>query len=98
MKVIILCLLFYSVIPKLETTEIIDNFDSYPNYSHAISNWRSLTFGFQIENNKLIHKEKEFSILIWRKSEYAYDTYFEIEIEVDESYKTADWELCSSIS
>ena len=93
MKVIILCLLFYSVIPKLETTEIIDNFDSYQNYSHAISNWRSLTFGFQIENNKLIHKEKEFSILIWRKSEYAYDTYFEIEIEVDESYKTADWEF-----
>ena len=44
-------------------------------------------------DNKLVHIEKEFGILIWKKSEYAYDTYFELDILVEETYKSNDWEF-----
>ena len=93
MRIILLYILLALTISKLEVVEITDNFDSYQNHSHAVTNWRSSTFGFEIMDKKLVHIEKEFGMLIWKKSEYAYDTYFEIEIEVEKPYKSSDWEF-----
>ena len=93
MKNFIWIFLIGYILSKIEITEIIDNFDTYHNHSHYLSNWRSTAFGFEIMDNKLVHIEKEFGILIWKKSEYAYDTYFELDILVEETYKSNDWEF-----
>ena len=93
MKNFIWFILIGYILSKIEITEIIDNFDTYHNHSHYLSNWESTSFGFEIMNNKLVHIEKEFGILIWKKSEYAYDTYFELDILVEETYKSNDWEF-----
>jgi len=93
MKNFIWIFLIGYILSKIEITEIIDNFDTYHNHSHYLSNWKSTAFGFEIMNNKLVHIEKEFGILIWKKSEYAYDTYFELDILVEETYKSNDWEF-----
>ena len=93
MKNFIWLFLIGYILSKIEITEIIDNFDTYHNHSHYLSNWKSTAFGFEIMDNKLVHIEKEFGILIWKKSEYAYDTYFELDILVEETYKSNDWEF-----
>ena len=93
MKNFIWFILIGYILSKIEITEIIDNFDTYHNHSHYLSNWKSTAFGFEIMDNKLVHIEKEFGILIWKKSEYAYDTYFELDILVEETYKSNDWEF-----
>ena len=93
MKNFIWFILIGYILSKIEITEIIDNFDTYHNHSHYLSNWKSTAFGFEIMNNKLVHIEKEFGILIWKKSKYAYDTYFELDILVEETYKSNDWEF-----
>jgi len=93
MKIFLLYILFILTISKFEVIDITDNFDSYQNHSHCVSNWKSSTFGFEILNNQLVHIEEEFGILIWKKSEYAYDLHFELDVEVEKPYKTSDWEF-----
>ena len=93
MKIFLLYILFILTISKFEVIDITDNFDSYQNHSHCVSNWKSSTFGFEILNNQLVHIQEEFGILIWKKSEYAYDLHFELDVEVEKPYKTSDWEF-----
>ena len=93
MKIILNFILFAFIWSKLEYIEITDNFNSYQNHSHAVSNWKSSTFGFEIINNQLIHIQQEYATLIWKKSDYAYDTHFELDIKIEKSYKTNEWEF-----